>query len=70
MSSPSPSNGSVSASGPTRGGGVLSGTTAVNAVAGVAAFGNLSIDRAGAGYTLVASYVGMVPVTSAPFDIQ
>ena len=35
-------------------GGVLSGTQTVNAVAGVATFGNLAIDKAGTGYTLSA----------------
>ncbi|WP_161888708.1 Ig-like domain-containing protein [Pontibacter russatus] len=35
--------------------GVLNGTKTVNAVSGVAAFSELSIDAAGAGYTLVAS---------------
>ena len=35
------------------GGGTLSGTTKVNAVAGVASFTDLTIDQMGAGYTLV-----------------
>ena len=35
-------------------GAILSGTTTVNAVSGVATFGNLKIDRAGTGYTLTA----------------
>ena len=34
------------------GGGTLSGTTTVAAVAGVATFSNLSINKAGTGYTL------------------
>ena len=37
------------------GGGTLSGTSPVAAVAGVATFTNLSIDKAGTGYTLTAS---------------
>jgi hypothetical protein len=36
-------------------GGTLSGTTTVAAVAGTATFANLSIDKAGAGYTLAAT---------------
>ena len=36
------------------GNGNLSGTTSVSAVGGIASFGNLSIDKAGMGYTLAA----------------
>ncbi|HMA47209.1 MAG TPA: hypothetical protein VKP11_08425, partial [Frankiaceae bacterium] len=50
-------------------GGTLSGTTTVAAVAGVAAFSTLSIDRAGSGYTLVATATGLSGATSAPFDV-
>jgi hypothetical protein len=50
-------------------GGTLGGTTSVAATGGVAAYSGLSIDRAGAGYTLVASAAGLAPTTSAPFDI-
>ena len=50
-------------------GGVLSGTTTVTAVQGIAAFTDLSIDKAGIGYTLEASSAGRTPATSAPFDI-
>ncbi len=39
------------------GGGTLSGTTTVNAVAGVASFTDLTIDQMGTGYTLVATSV-------------
>jgi hypothetical protein len=39
-------------------GDTLAGTTTVNAVAGVAIFGSLSIDKAGTGYTLGASAPG------------
>jgi hypothetical protein len=51
------------------GAGTLSGTTTVNAVNGVAVFSTLSIDKAGSGYTLVASSTGLSDVTSPPFDI-
>jgi uncharacterized repeat protein (TIGR01451 family) len=50
-------------------GGTLSGTTTVAAVGGVATFGNLSIDEAGAGYTLAASAAGLSGATSNPFAI-
>lgn len=40
-------------------GATLSGTTMVNSVNGVATFADLSIDRAGSGYTLVATAVGL-----------
>ena len=50
-------------------GGTLSGTTTVTAVNGVATFSNLSIDRAGNGYTLVATAAGLTGATSAPFNI-
>ncbi len=48
--------------------GVLSGTTTVNAVSGVASFGNLSINIVGT-YTLVASATGLTSDTSASFTI-
>src|SRR6185295_17097774 len=47
----------------------LTGATAVNAVAGVAAFPDLSLDRVGAGYTLTASAGGLAGVTSGAFEI-
>jgi hypothetical protein len=47
----------------------LSGTLTVAAVSGVATFENLSIDRTGNGYTLVASTAGLAGATSASFDI-
>jgi uncharacterized repeat protein (TIGR01451 family) len=50
-------------------GGTLSGTTTVAAVNGVATFSNLRIDRAGTGYTLVATASGLSGTTSNPFDI-
>ena len=46
------------------GGGTLSGTTTVAAVAGVATFSNLSIDKVGNGYTLTASAAGLTGATS------
>ena len=49
--------------------GTLAGTTTVAAVAGVATFSTLSIDRAGSGYTLAAGAAGPAGTTSAPFDI-
>ncbi|HSD32007.1 MAG TPA: hypothetical protein VLB49_08865, partial [Gemmatimonadales bacterium] len=51
------------------GGGTLGGTTAVNAIAGVATFSNLTINKAGSGYTLVASATGAPDVTSVGFDV-
>jgi hypothetical protein len=50
-------------------GGTLSGTTAVVAVNGVATFSDLSIDKAGAGYTLTVSASGFAGVTSATFSV-
>ncbi len=53
------------------GGGTLSGTTTVSAVAGVATFGNLSINKAGTGYTLSALLGPTLPgATSTPFTIN
>ncbi len=51
------------------GAGTLSGARTVAAVAGVASFPGLSIDRTGTGYTLTASAGGLAPDTSAAFDI-
>ena len=50
--------------------GALSGTTTVSAVAGVATFSDLSIDRAGVDYTLAASSSGLSGATSTPFTIN
>src|SRR5437879_7410352 len=50
------------------GGAILSGTTPVEAVGGVATF-FLSLNKAGTGYTLTASASGFAPVTSTAFDI-
>ncbi|MBX7120189.1 MAG: Ig-like domain-containing protein, partial [Gemmatimonadaceae bacterium] len=54
--------------GPVTDGATLTGTTTVDAVAGVATFSDLVIARAGAGRTLVAS-VGPVTATSAAFTV-
>ena len=51
------------------GGGTLSGTTPVNAVAGIATFSNLSINKTGTGYTLQATSSGLTSVTSSTFNI-
>jgi hypothetical protein len=54
------------------GGGTLAGATTRTAVAGVATFGGtvgLSIDKAGTGYTLVATADGLTSVTSVAFNI-
>ena len=51
------------------GGGELAGTLTQNANQGVATFGDLSIDRAAHGYSLLASSSGVPAATSAPFDI-
>jgi uncharacterized protein (TIGR03382 family) len=52
------------------GGSTLSGTTTVNAVNGVATFNNLSLNKTGTGYTLVASSTGLTEATSAGFRIN
>lgn len=51
------------------GGGTLSGTATATTVGGVASFSGLSLDKAGAGYTLRASSSTATPATSAPFSI-
>lgn len=50
--------------------GVLGGTLTVNAVAGVATFSDLSIDKPGTGYTLVANAPALPGATSAPFNVS
>lgn len=50
-------------------GGTLSGVTTVAAVAGVAEFSDLRIDRSGTGYTLLASAGALAPAASAPIDV-
>src|SRR5207249_799400 len=51
------------------GGGTLAGTAAVAAASGIATFTNLSINKAGSGYTLAASATGVSGATSAAFDV-
>jgi hypothetical protein len=51
------------------GGGTLSGTRTVNASGGVALFTGLSIDKAGQGYTLVASSGTLQTGTTNPFTV-
>jgi probable HAF family extracellular repeat protein len=53
------------------GGGTLSGTKTVNAVNGVATFNNLSLNKRGSGYTLVATSPSpdIVGATSNPFSV-
>jgi hypothetical protein len=52
------------------GGGTLLGTTSANAVAGVATFGNLIIDKSGIGYTLQASATGVITGASNSFTVN
>jgi len=52
------------------GGGSLSGTISVAAVAGVVTYGNLSIDRTGTGYSLTAASGGVAGTTSTAFDVS
>src|SRR5438477_2462044 len=49
--------------------GTLSGTTPVNAVAGVATFSGLSINKTGTGYTLQATSGGLTSAASNTFNI-
>lgn len=51
------------------GGGTLSGTKTVAALAGVATFSTLSIDKSGSGYTLTAAASGLTGATSSTFNI-
>ncbi len=48
----------------------LSGTTTVAATGGVATFSDLSVDKAGSGYTLTASSPGLRSATSPPFTVE
>lgn len=50
-------------------GGTLTGATVVDAVAGVASFGDLVIDLAGADYTFQATSGTLTSVTSTTFDV-
>ncbi|HEY6157900.1 MAG TPA: PKD domain-containing protein [Gemmatimonadales bacterium] len=49
--------------------GTLRGTRTIDAVRGVASFADLSIDRTGTGYTLVATATGVRGATSPAFDV-
>ncbi len=49
--------------------GTLSGSTTVNAVAGVATFSGVSIDNVGTGYTLSATATGLGGAVSNPLDV-
>ena len=60
----------VAATDPSGGTATLSGGGPVSAVNGVATFPNVSIDIAGAGYTLEISASGVMPDTSATFNIE
>jgi WD40-like Beta Propeller Repeat len=51
------------------GGGALMGTVSVAAVAGVASFSDLRIEKAGANYTLKAAATGLTGAKSTPFTI-
>lgn len=51
------------------GGGTLGGTTTVAAINGTATFGDLTINKSGAGYTLLASSSSVLGATSNPFNI-
>ena len=48
---------------------VLSGVTTVTAIGGIAAFGGLSLNTAGAGYTLQATSSGLTSATSAALNV-
>ena len=52
------------------GGGGLSGTRTVTAIAGVATFSNLSINNAGSGYTLTAAASNLGSATSVAFTVN
>ncbi len=51
------------------GGAALGGARKVQAVAGLATFATLTLDKAGSGYTLAASATGLTGDTSTPFNI-
>lgn len=48
----------------------LSGTTTINAVNGVASFTNISLNKAAAGYSLIATDRNLSAAGSTPFDIS
>lgn len=51
------------------GGATLSGTTTVSTVNGVATFSDLTLDRAGSGYALSASAIGLAAAVSTSFSV-
>ena len=51
------------------GAGTLSGTVSLAATNGVATFSDLSINKTGTGYTLVASSTGLTSATSSAFNV-
>ena len=51
------------------GGSTLSGTTSANAVAGIASFGSLTLNRVGTGYSLSASATGLTSALSGSFNV-
>jgi len=51
------------------GGATLGGVTTVNAIAGVATFSTLTVNRPGTGYTIVASAEGLANATTIPFNV-
>ena len=51
------------------GGATLGGTTTVSTSGGVATFGNLTLDRIGSDYTLIADASGLPPTTSNAFQV-
>src|SRR6266699_2839888 len=51
-------------------GGTLSGTTTASPINGRATFSDLSVDKAGKGYTLAASATGLTDATSIAFNIN
>jgi len=51
-------------------GAALSGTKTASAVAGVATFANLKVDKPGPGYTLTASAAGLTGAASDPFNVN
>jgi hypothetical protein len=66
---PTATNDVTVAIGANPGGGSLSGTRTVGASGGVATFTDLSIDRAGAGYTLTATASGLAGAASGAFPV-
>ncbi|HXW95985.1 MAG TPA: hypothetical protein VEI47_00265, partial [Gemmatimonadales bacterium] len=51
-------------------GGTLTGTASVNAVAGLATFSTLKVDKVGSGYTFKATSLGLTEDVSASFSIN